>query len=364
MAVVLEQVSRVVGRESHLAQVSLELAPGSLTVLLGPTLAGKTSLLRVLAGLDRPTMGRLLVDGRDVTGVPVQRRSVAMVYQQFINYPNLTVFENIASPLRAQRVAGPELERRVREAAALLKLEPMLARLPQELSGGQQQRTAIARAIVKGADLLLLDEPLANLDYKLREELRTELPRLFAESGATLVYATTEPTEALLLGGSCATLTEGRVTQFGPTVEVYRRPNSVETAQIFSDPPINLVPVDKVGAALLLPDGGRVPLADGVAGLRDGPYRLGVRPNHLALVRPNQCAVAIIGTVAVAELTGSESFIHLDYGPARWVVHAAGIHKPTLDEPVAVWLDPARLYLFAPDGALAGAGAAIGLGAA
>src|SRR5690606_17615016 len=141
--------------------------------------------------------------------------------QQFINYPTLTVFENIASPMRVQRRSKTEIEQRVLDAARLLKLEPYLDRLPLELSGGQQQRTAIARALVKDAELVLLDEPLANLDYKLREELRFELPRLFAESGAIFVYATTEPHEALLLGGATATLSQGRVTQFGPTIEVY-----------------------------------------------------------------------------------------------------------------------------------------------
>ena len=174
--------------------------------------------MRLMAGLDAPTRGRILVDGRDVTGWPVQRRNVAMVYQQFINYPSLTVYENIASPLR---VAGLPRARDRPHASprrrSCCKLEPFLDRRPLQLSGGQQQRTAIARALVKRADLVLLDEPLANLDYKLREELREELPRIFAESGAIFVYATTEPQEALLLGGNTATLYEGRVTQFGPT---------------------------------------------------------------------------------------------------------------------------------------------------
>src|SRR5204862_529458 len=196
---------------SHISDVTLELPHGSLTVLLGPTLAGKTSLMRLMAGLDAPTSGRIRFDGADVTGVPVARRNVAMVYQQFINYPSLTVYENIASPLRVARRPRDEIERRVKEIAALLKLESVLSRLPLELSGGQQQRTAIARALVKQARLVLLDEPLANLDYKLREELRTELPRIFEASGAIFVYATTEPSEALLLGGNTLCMWEGEV---------------------------------------------------------------------------------------------------------------------------------------------------------
>src|SRR5262249_13999893 len=158
-----------------------------INVLLGPTGAGKTSLLRLIAGLDRPTSGKVLIDGRDVTQLGVKKRSVAMVYQQFVNYPSLTVFENIASPLRqgsarlgGKHLGAEEIDKQVKEAANLLHIDALLMRMPNELSGGQQQRTAIARAIVKGADLLLLDEPLVNLDYKLREELRVELRGLFA----------------------------------------------------------------------------------------------------------------------------------------------------------------------------------------
>ena len=196
MSVTLDHVTRTVDGVHTIRDVSLTLEKGTLSVLLGPTLSGKTSIMRLLAGLDKPTTGRVLVDGKDVTGFDVRQRSVAMVYQQFINYPSLSVYENIASPLRVQGKPKAEIEQRVAEAAKLLRLEPFLKRTPLQLSGGQQQRTAIARALVKGADLVLLDEPLANLDYKLREELRTELPRIFEASGAIFVYATTEPSEA------------------------------------------------------------------------------------------------------------------------------------------------------------------------
>src|SRR6185436_6373661 len=168
------------------------LPRGSFNVLLGRTRAGKTSLLRLLAGLDRPTAGAIRSDGADVTHVDVRRRNVAMVYQQFVNYPSLTVYENIASPLRLREGLGRDaIDRRVRETAAALRLDDLLNRLPGELSGGQQQRTAMARALAKDADLLLLDEPLANLDYKLREELRVEIRRLFRGRDAVVVYATT-----------------------------------------------------------------------------------------------------------------------------------------------------------------------------
>ena len=250
MTVVLENVTRVVGALPYISDVSLTFEPGTLSVLLGPTLSGKTSLMRLLAGLDPPTTGRVVVNGKDVTGVDVRKRSVAMVYQQFINYPSFTVFENIASPLRVQGRPNEEVERRVGEVASLLRLEPYLDRTPLALSGGQQQRTAIARALVKGADLVLLDEPLANLDYKLREELRAELPRIFEVSGAIFVYATTEPSEALLLGGRTICLSEGRALQVGGTSSVYRRPDSIRVAELFSDPPLNTVGIEKKNGAV------------------------------------------------------------------------------------------------------------------
>src|ERR1700759_1989882 len=168
-----------------------------------------------------------------------------VVTQHFINSPSLWVYENIASPLRVQGKPRAEVESRVRDAAKLLKLEPYLDRTPLQLSGGQQQRTAIARALVKGADLVLLDEPLANLDYKLREELRTELPRIFEASGAIFVYATTEPSEALLLGGRTICMWEGEALQAGDTSKVYRHPDTLRVAQVFSDPPLHLVGIEK-----------------------------------------------------------------------------------------------------------------------
>ena len=198
MELKLERIAKRVGAQPWLHPMDLAPVPGDLTVLLGATLAGKTTLLRLMAGLDAPSEGRILVDGRDVTGVSVRERNVAMVYQQFINYPSLTVYDNIASPLRLARAA--DIDARVKGLAARLGIDAFLTRLPAELSGGQQQRVALARALAKQAPLMLLDEPLVNLDYKLREELRDELPRLFAGRRCIVVYATTEPTEALLFG--------------------------------------------------------------------------------------------------------------------------------------------------------------------
>ncbi len=342
----LRNVSKVVSGAEHIRDVSLTLRHGSLNVLLGPTLSGKTSLMRLMAGLDRPTSGAVLFDGRNVTGVPVQKRNVAMVYQQFINYPAMTVYENIASPLR---VAGAErsiIDGEVRRAADLLKLTPYLDRTPLNLSGGQQQRTALARAIVKKAGLVLLDEPLANLDYKLREELRAELPKIFAETGAIFVYATTEPHEALLLGGNTAALSEGRVTQFGPTIEVFRRPVDLITARTFADPPLNTIALEKRGANFLLDGGVNLPVPADVAGIADGRYTIGFQPHHLSVTRPNRDAVSVTARVTVTEITGSESFVHLDFADARWVMLAAGIQTFKPDDRVDVFIDHRHVLVF------------------
>ena len=353
----LESVTRVVEGETHLADIHLKLEPGSFNVLLGRTRAGKTSLLRLLAGLDRPTSGRVLANGTDVTRVDVRRRDVAMVYQQFVNYPSLTVYENIASPLRlAGRLRAQELDRRVRETAAALRLEPFLQRLPAELSGGQQQRTAMARALAKDASLLLLDEPLANLDYKLREELRTEIRQLFRNRPSVVVYATTEPTEALLLGGRTAMLDEGRVLQVGRTLEVYQSPATERVGLVFSDPQMNLwdVEVSAESVARLSPDVA-FPLSAHLRGLAPGRYRLGVRAHHLRLAPGSPEDVRIPAHVEVEELSGSETLLHAAHGKLSLSAQVEGIHRHPYGAPVELFVSPARMFVFGPEGRLVAA---------
>ncbi|RWA67590.1 ABC transporter ATP-binding protein [Mesorhizobium sp. M1C.F.Ca.ET.193.01.1.1] len=346
----LRNVTKTVGAQEHIRDVSLTLQHGSLNVLLGPTLSGKTSLMRLMAGLDAPTTGSVWFDGKDVTGQPVQKRNVAMVYQQFINYPAMTVYENIASPLRVAGVEQAKIDKEVRNAAALLKLTPYLDRTPLSLSGGQQQRTALARAIVKNASLVLLDEPLANLDYKLREELRAELPKIFAAAGTIFVYATTEPHEALLLGGNTATLSEGRVTQFGPTVEVFRKPVDLVTARTFADPPLNTIVLAKKGSDFLLEGGVKLPVPPELLSIPDASYTIGFQPHHLSLERPNAGAVPVRAKVTITEITGSESFVHLDFADARWVMLAHGILDFETDDEVEVFIDPRHIMVFDQNG--------------
>ncbi|MCK1514929.1 ABC transporter ATP-binding protein [Bradyrhizobium sp. 190] len=346
MSVTLEHVTRTVDGMATIRDVSLTLERGTLSVLLGPTLSGKTSIMRLLAGLDRPTTGRVLVEGKDVTGFDVRQRSVAMVYQQFINYPSLTVYENIASPLRVQGRPREEIDRRVQEAAKLLRLEPYLKRTPLQLSGGQQQRTAIARALVKGADLVLLDEPLANLDYKLREELRAELPRIFEASGAIFVYATTEPSEALLLGGDTVCMWEGEVLQAGYTSNVYRHPGTLRVAQVFSDPPLNIVGIEKKNGQVAYAGGIQAPATGLYASLPDGPYRVGFRAHQLEVANGIAGRHAFHATVTVTEITGSESFVHLNRGASNWVAVLQGVHEYEPGHVLDAVLDPDNVFVF------------------
>ncbi len=355
MSLKLEGVSKTVGGATHIHRTNLELQKGTMNVLLGPTLSGKTSLMRLMAGLDVPATGKVIWNGEDVTGMRVQDRKVAMVYQQFINYPSMTVYENIASPMKLMGQSRDEIDARVRETAELMKLTPLLDRKPLELSGGQQQRCALARSLVKNAGLVLLDEPLANLDYKLREELRAEIPKIFEKSGSIFVYATTEPEEALLLGGNTATLWEGRVTQFGPTPSVYRKPVNATTARVFSDPPMNFLKVTKKGGQLLFGDGQAQPLPASAAGLSDGEYTAGFRPNHLELNRHVPHAMQFDTKLTVTEITGSETFVHLDHLGARWVGLVHGVQSLEPGQSLKVYLDPAHVYLFAKDGQLVAA---------
>ena len=353
MRLSLERVGQVVGAGTHLYPLDLDLQPGAVTVLLGATQAGKTSLMRLMAGLDRPTQGSVRVDGRDVTGVPVRERNVAMVYQQFINYPSMTVYDNIASPLKLRREAG--IEARVRELAARLHIGPYLKRLPAELSGGQQQRVALARAMAKAAPLMLLDEPLVNLDYKLREELREELAQLFAASDATVVYATTEPGEALLLGGYTAVLDAGELLQYGPTAEVFHAPRNLRVARAFSDPPMNLLAAEAGAQGVVLqPRAGQMapaPLPLALPPGARGQLTLGVRSSDLHLA-PQAGGLVLHGSVELAEISGSDTFVHVATPVGELVAQFTGVHRFELGAHLDLGLDPAQVYVFDASGAL------------
>jgi glycerol transport system ATP-binding protein len=346
MPLELQKVTKRVGAETYIHDTSLVLEEGSFNILLGSTLAGKTTLMQLMAGIQAPSSGRIVFNGKDVTGVPVQKRNVSMVYQQFINYPNFTVYENIASPLRVAGEGNDTIDRKVRQAAELLRLTPMLNRRPGELSGGQQQRTAIARAIVKDSDLILLDEPLANLDYKLREEMRDELPRLFMDRQRIVVYATTEPAEALLFGGQTATLHQGRITQFGTTSHIYRYPSDLTSAQVFSDPPLNTAEIEKRGQRIVLTESIEWPAGKGAEGLADGRYMIGIRPHHITPEPQKNGAATISGRVLVTEISGSESVIHFDMKGETWVSQSHGVHPFDVGSIAKLYVDVDRAFFF------------------
>ncbi|MFG5381189.1 ABC transporter ATP-binding protein [Yoonia sp. R2-816] len=356
MTITLNKITKVVAGQTHIKPTSLTFQTGHFNVLLGETGAGKTSLIKLMAGLDPIAAGTIEMDGQDVTKLSTQKRNISLVHQFFVNYPHMTVFDNIASPLRVAGMAKSEIQGRVEEAADILQLRPMLHRRPHELSGGQQQRTALARAIAKESRAVFLDEPLANLDYKLREELREQLPELFAGRGAVVVYATSEPEEALLLGGSTALMDDGNVAQFGPTAEIYRKPQTLTAAKVFSDPPINVAKVTKMGSTLIMGDSARWDSAK-MKDAPDGDYQIAVRPHHVTPKPSPANTVKLNGRVLVTELSGSESSAHFAMPDADWVSLSHGVHPYQVGEDHPFYLDPSACMLFAEDGQVVAGGA-------
>jgi len=350
MTVELKEASKVVRGITHIKPTSLVLETGHFNVLLGQTGAGKTSLIKLMAGLDPLASGQIFMDGQDVSKLSTQKRNISLVHQFFVNYPHMSVFDNIASPLRVAGMAKSEIEGRVQEAADILQLAPMLKRRPQELSGGQQQRCALARAIAKESRAVFLDEPLANLDYKLREELREQLPELFAGRGAVVVYATSEPEEALLLGGKTALMDDGVVTQFGTTADIYRTPENLTAARVFSDPPINAARITKSGAEARLATGVTWTIEGAASGLPDGDYTVAIRPHHVTPLAATSKDVALNGTVLVTELSGSESSAHFQMGDDGWVSLAHGVHPYEVGADHRFFMDPSKAFYFTPDG--------------
>jgi len=338
MSLELKRVEKKVGQDTHIYRTDLTFEKNTINILLGSTLAGKTTLMQIMAGLDKPTSGEIWFNNKDVTGQAVQKRNVSMVYQQFINYPNFTVYDNIASPLKITGIGSDEIKKRVGEVSELLKLSDMLNKKPNELSGGQQQRTALARALVKDSGLILLDEPLANLDFKLREELREELPKLFENRDCIVVYATTEPSDALLIGGNTATLMEGKVIQYGKTIDVYNKPKNLISAKVFSDPPINISDVKKSGDTFSL-------LKDSVkwntknTNLKDGKYKVGIRPHNITTYKEGNNSVEIKGKVLISELSGSESLIHFRNANLDWVSLSNGTHQMNVGQEAKLYMN-------------------------
>lgn len=301
------------------APLTHAFASGAITVVLGRNRSGKTRLCRLIAGLEPPGDGRVRIDGEDVSAVSPGRRSVALVYQAFVNYPHLSVFENLASPLRARRLAQSQVAERVHAIAAGLQIEALLERRPAQLSGGQQQRLAIGRALAKSARVLVLDEPLVNLDYKLREALEFELRGMLHGEGLTVIYTTSDPRDAFNLGDAVVLLDAGRIVQSGTPLAVYERPRSVTAANLMSDPGVNR--------------------------FYDGAVACAVRPEHLSL-EPPESARAFCFAVLGVETNGSETYLHGTVADQHWVAKLAGLHRVSLGATVTVHASHAALLRF------------------
>ena len=271
----IADVAKRYGRSQVLDGVSLEVEGGETVVICGPSGAGKTVLLRLIAGTDAPDRGDIKIDGRSVLGLGAEEREVGMAFQNFALYPHLSAYANIASPLEARGLAQAEIKQRVEKIAALLRIGHVLGHYPRELSNGQKQRTSLARALVRGPGVLLLDDPLRNVDAKLRYEMRLELPRLLASFGSAVIYVTQDYREAMALGRRIAVLRGGRFEQVAAPPEIYGDPANVEIARLFGDPTINLYrcrPQD--GAVQLFGDRVRV---DGMGGLSGREVLIGIR---------------------------------------------------------------------------------------
>ena len=346
MQLTLEGISKKVLAQTWLYDMDIVPRSGAVTVLLGATQSGKTSLMRIMAGLDVPTAGRVLVDGQNVTGMPVRERNVAMVYQQFINYSSLKVYDNIASPMKLR--GDKNIDQRVKELAGKLHIEMFLDRYPAALSGGQQQRVALARALAKAAPLMLLDEPLVNLDYKLREELRDELTALFAAGDSTVIYATTEPSEALLLGGYTAVLDRGELLQYGPTADVFK-PKSLRVARAFSDPPMNLIGASATAAGVQLDGGPLLPVA--LPETASKKLTVGMRASAVR-VQPEDGDIQLPGKVELAEISGTDTFVHVDTPVGELVAQLTGVHFFELGEALTLYFNAAHVYVFDAEGLL------------
>ncbi len=355
MGLSLKDIHKVYGATSKLAGLDLDVEDGTFLSIIAPTGTGKTTLMRIIAGIEKPTRGRIYVDGEDVTGVHVRDRNIAMVYQQFINYPSLNVFENIASPLRVsgKKYSKTEIQERVERTAEQLQITQFLKRLPQELSGGQQQRVSIARALVKDARLILLDEPLGNLDYKLREDLRLELKNLAAEREAIFIYATPEPIDALTMASHAVVLNDGKIEQYGPVRNVYRQPNHVKSGEYFSDPPMNFLPCRVDNGKAVVSSELQIPLSMMDAELPSGDYVLGVRPHHLYVRLGHDESLhrelSLPAQLELAEIVGSDTTMHLSHNGLTLTALARDLMHHNLDEELTVYFDPEQIHIFAAD---------------
>ncbi len=335
--------------------VNLSVGDGEFVALLGPSGCGKTTTLRMIAGLELPTGGAISIGARDVTKLPPRDRDIAMVFQDYALYPHMTVFENVGYPLKVRGTAAAEMETRVRSVAKNLQIDQLLDRRPAQLSGGQQQRVALARAVVHNAQVTLYDEPLSNLDTKLRLEARAFLKHLQRSVGVTSVYVTHDQAEAMAMADRIVVMNQGRIMQVGTPVEIYREPANTFVASFIGSPPMNLLSckIDASARRAVFATGDSI----NIAGLPNLPARtdmqvtLGVRPEFVTL-HESPVENTIPATLYVTQMMGSETLVVLHVGESIVSVRLTTDEVPDL--PSQLWLEfnPTRMFFYGPDGEL------------
>jgi len=350
VSLLIDHISFKPTEEYHLNDVTLNFNPGKMYTILGRTLSGKTTLLKTIAGLQTPDSGSINFEGADFLSVPVWNRNVAMVYQQFINYPHLNVIENIAFPLKQRKMEENLIEKEVKEAMEKVGLIGFELRKIQELSGGQQQRVALARSLAKKAKILLLDEPLVNLDYKLREGLREEFKKLFSGSEASksiLIYASTDPLEAMQLNGDIIVIDEGKVLQTGSAKEVFENPATAKVAEITNDPAMNINKGRIQDNTLVMNNNVQIQIPDQLKSIPNGDYQVGIRATDLYL-DDNGFSF----DVEISEISGSETFLHLRNNDLKCVATIEEVKTYEANEVVKINFDKSKIYLFKETGEL------------
>jgi len=351
MSITLQNLTKTFGTANVVDNLSLEIDDGEFVVLLGPSGCGKTTTLRVLAGLEEATSGEIFIDGELVNDLPPQRRDVAMVFQSYALYPHMTVADNIGYPLRVRKLRKDQIARQVQETATMLEIAPLLARKPRELSGGERQRVALARAIVRHPRAFLMDEPLSNLDARLRLQMRGELKHLQHELGTTTVYVTHDQAEAMTLGHRVAVMNRGKLQQFDTPLNIYNHPANRFVAEFVGSPGMNFLngEVD-LNARTFSAEGIELTLTEGQIERLSKPnaearVTLGIRPEDVR-VSANQRDGWLQATVYVTELMGSEAFVFVEFARERIVARAAAGFRAETRSSVWIEVDTEKAHFF------------------
>jgi len=339
----LRDVRKSYGDLEVIHGVSIDVADGEFIVIVGPSGCGKSTLLRMVAGLETITAGEIVIGDRVVNRLEPKDRDIAMVFQNYALYPHMSVFDNMAYGLKIRGLARSDIDARVKRAGEILELGPLLERKPRQLSGGQRQRVAMGRAIVREPAVFLFDEPLSNLDAKLRVQMRFEIQKLHRRLGTTSLYVTHDQVEAMTLAQRMIVMNAGRAEQIGTPMEVYENPATVFVAGFIGSPAMNFLPGRAEGGGRIVLDGGGA-IASGV-NVSDGrKITIGVRPEHLTPCAPS--AANLVGSVEMIEALGADTLIHVAASGGSIIARLPQGAPATVGEPIALAAVPARVYLF------------------